>query len=233
MTQLLVSVRSVAEARDALAGGADLIDVKDPARGPLGRADEDVMVAVLREVAGRRPVSVALGELLEHSKTIPANGFAYAKWGLAGCGANPNWPKRFGDVRRTLPLGCTAVAVAYADWQAAAAPFPEEVCAFACDHGLPLLVDTWAKTGKRLLDWLPCEQIINLCHRCRQAGVPIALAGSIDLAQIEMLRPAAPNWFAVRGSACRMGQRRDGVDAERVRLLAASLSGKAAVQRTA
>ena len=36
---LLVSVRSGAEAEAALAGGADLIDVKEPTRGALGRAD--------------------------------------------------------------------------------------------------------------------------------------------------------------------------------------------------
>ena len=38
--QLLVSVRDLGEAAAALAGGADLIDVKEPIRGPLGRADE-------------------------------------------------------------------------------------------------------------------------------------------------------------------------------------------------
>ena len=37
-TQLLVSVRSPAEALAALEGGAALIDVKEPARGSLGRA---------------------------------------------------------------------------------------------------------------------------------------------------------------------------------------------------
>lgn len=33
MTRLLVSVRSAEEARDALAGGADLIDLKEPTQG--------------------------------------------------------------------------------------------------------------------------------------------------------------------------------------------------------
>ena len=36
MTRLLVSVRSAAEALAALAGDADLIDVKEPAGGSLG-----------------------------------------------------------------------------------------------------------------------------------------------------------------------------------------------------
>jgi uncharacterized protein (UPF0264 family) len=38
MTGLLVSVRDAAEAADALAGGADLIDVKEPNAGSLGAA---------------------------------------------------------------------------------------------------------------------------------------------------------------------------------------------------
>ncbi|MEX0885938.1 MAG: (5-formylfuran-3-yl)methyl phosphate synthase, partial [Phycisphaeraceae bacterium] len=35
---LLVSVRNVAEARAAMAGGADVIDIKEPAAGALGAA---------------------------------------------------------------------------------------------------------------------------------------------------------------------------------------------------
>jgi len=37
---LLVSVRSADEVDDALAGGADLIDVKEPSRGALGMLRE-------------------------------------------------------------------------------------------------------------------------------------------------------------------------------------------------
>src|SRR5690606_38342384 len=46
MTQLLVSVRNRAEALAALAGGADLIDVKEPWRGSLGAAPPHVMEEV-------------------------------------------------------------------------------------------------------------------------------------------------------------------------------------------
>src|SRR5215212_6095908 len=53
---LLVSVRNVEEAHRALEGGAALIDVKEPSRGALGRADDNVIAAVVAAVAGRRPV---------------------------------------------------------------------------------------------------------------------------------------------------------------------------------
>ena len=62
MTRLLVSVRSAAEAEAALAGGAALIDVKEPDRGALGRADDAVIADVVRAVAGRAPVSAAASQ---------------------------------------------------------------------------------------------------------------------------------------------------------------------------
>jgi hypothetical protein len=67
MSGLLVSVRNAAEAEEALAGGADIIDVKEPSRGPLGRADAQNARDVIQTVSGRRLVSVALGELAESS----------------------------------------------------------------------------------------------------------------------------------------------------------------------
>jgi hypothetical protein len=75
MTRLLVSVRNAWEAGEALAGGADLIDVKEPRRGSLGAASPatwlDVRQALSRAAlkeepqTGSVPLSAALGELLE------------------------------------------------------------------------------------------------------------------------------------------------------------------------
>src|SRR5581483_9289165 len=151
---LLVSVRSAAEAEAALAGGAALIDVKEPRRGSLGRADDGTIAAVVRAVGGRRPVSAALGELAER-RAVPILPLAFAKWGLAGKREHADWP---GELRRAaglLPPGCRPVAVAYADWRRAGAPAPTEVCAFAgAHHWGAFLIDTWRKDGTTLLDWL-------------------------------------------------------------------------------
>jgi len=62
---LLVSVRGPNEVEAAVQGGASLIDVKEPNRGALGQADDDVIAAVVKRVAGRQPVSAALGELID------------------------------------------------------------------------------------------------------------------------------------------------------------------------
>ena len=60
--RLLISVADAAEARIALEGDADIIDVKDPARGTLGSADSAVLREVVEVVGAARPVSAALGD---------------------------------------------------------------------------------------------------------------------------------------------------------------------------
>src|SRR5437763_12115741 len=83
-TQLLVSVRSAEEARMALAGGADIIDVKEPLRGSLGMANAEIIQAVVNEIAGRAPVSAALGELVDFQSIPSVTGVSWFKIGLCG-----------------------------------------------------------------------------------------------------------------------------------------------------
>ncbi|MBI3410473.1 MAG: hypothetical protein HY040_19210 [Planctomycetes bacterium] len=223
---LLVSVRSVEEADAALAGGAALIDVKEPAHGSLGRADAAVIAAVARRVAGRQPVSAALGELCDFDGIIP-QGLAYVKCGLANC-RRESWRSFLQDQwRRTEPP--LAVAVAYADWQCAVAPPLDEVASFAQERpGSVLLIDTHCKDSATpdrsgrptLLDWVSVAEVVDLCASCRCAGVRVALAGSLGLKEIAVLRSAAPDWFAVRGAVCSGGLREGAVVADKVRALA-------------
>jgi uncharacterized protein (UPF0264 family) len=219
---LLVSVRSAEEAAAALDGGADLIDVKEPARGALGRADDEVIAAVVAAVAGRRPVSAALGELADGARPYLGTGLTFVKWGLAGCRRAPSWRER---IRATTS---EVVLVAYADWQCAQAPPLEEVVALAEERpGGVLLIDTHCKTAPRpgaprptLLDWLGADEVKAVCRHCRARGVRVALAGSIGEDEIVRLAAARPDWFAARGAVCDGGERDAAVCREKVRRLA-------------
>jgi hypothetical protein len=217
---LLVSVRSVAEAGAALAGGAALIDVKEPSRGSLGRADPATIAAVCDHVGGRCPVSAALGELVETPTGPDVPGLAFAKWGLSQCGPRPGWRKELtmiGELLRAGSPGCRLVAVAYADWRRAQSPPPEEVAAFARESpSRAFLLDTWQKDGSTLLDWITPAEVTHLSRACREAGVPVALAGSLGSQEILVLREAQPTWFAVRGAVCRGGRREAEIDPDAV-----------------
>jgi (5-formylfuran-3-yl)methyl phosphate synthase len=220
MAGLLVSVRSADEARAAVAGGASVIDVKEPDRGPLGRADVATWRAVRRAVPPGIPVSVALGELPEWRGTagLVADAFAgiaYRKLGLAGAG--PGWAREWARVRGDFGGDAAWVAVAYADWGRAGAPHPDEVLESALGGDFAgVLVDTWdkARPGPIDLSWTPWVR------RARAGGRFVALAGGLDAAAIARSAPLAPDLFAVRGAACDRGDRRGTIDPRRVALLA-------------
>jgi uncharacterized protein (UPF0264 family) len=70
-----VSVRNANEARLALRGGCDILDIKEPTRGSLGMADISDIAAVVRarnDQASGVPLSVALGEAVDWVENIVA-----------------------------------------------------------------------------------------------------------------------------------------------------------------
>jgi uncharacterized protein (UPF0264 family) len=226
MTKLLVSVRNAEEALLACAGGADLIDVKEPTRGALGAADSNVIEAVVAAVAGRVPTSAALGELREGNQ-LPdalARSLSYVKFGLAGCAADASWSHRWQQAIALLPPGVLPVAVAYADWQAAAAPSPEDVLSAAREiHCGGLLIDTFDKTRGPLDQHLSVQRIGRLIDVAHAAGMIAVLAGGLRSEDLPNLLALEPDYIGVRGAVCR-GSRTGVLEQARVTALCATLS---------
>jgi uncharacterized protein (UPF0264 family) len=223
MTKLLVSVKSVAEAEVALSGGASIIDVKEPEHGSLGRADDQVISEIVTLVGRSRLVSAALGELLDEPRPPNVSTLDYAKWGLAGASKLPHWRQLIAQAKEELAEAiprCRLVIVAYADFERAGSPAPEEAIEVARELKCPaVLIDTWNKDGTNLLHWLSAERIASLCISCRQRGLQIALAGSLGAKEIELLLPASADWFAVRGAVCVQGRRNSSIDGDEVKRL--------------
>lgn len=229
MPGLLVSVRSPAEARDAVAGGAAIVDVKEPRRGPLGRADARVWTDVRWTVPPEIPISVALGELSEFSEASPRRisvddleGIAYCKVGMAG--AHDDWPERWEHLRAALGPGPSWVAVIYSDWVEASAPSPDTLLkvALAVPACSGVLIDTWGKARSSPLD----ESWIRVVERIRESRRFVTLAGGLDEAAISRLASLAPDYFAVRGAACAEGNRLGRVERARVARLRRAVDGQ-------
>jgi hypothetical protein len=212
---LLVSVRSAEEAAVALEQGADLIDVKEPSRGPLGMAHHEIAAAVLEVVNGAVPVSAALGEWSPTALTeahwhlkLP---LAFVKWGLAGYGHPASWGEDLLETRRQVPAPTEMVTVAYADWERAKSPPPTELVKFAKRFRYrAFLFDTFIKDGKTLLDHIPIAELKELVTSLKGSRVRVALGGSLKLEQVKTLKPLGADWLAVRGAVC-AGGTRDGL----------------------
>ena len=209
MAGLLISVRSVGEAAAALAGGADLIDVKEPRQGALGAADATVWRAVSTAMRGRVPTSVALGELVDFGQPAASDltGIQFAKLGLAGCSGLHDWAERWQECLGRLPAGLDTVAVVYADWHAAAAPAPDAVIDQAAKLRCgAVLFDTFDKTHGDLIDHLDIEQLDRLSSIIRKGAARIVFGGSLDARSVAQLLPLRPDYIAVRGAVCRQGR---------------------------
>jgi (5-formylfuran-3-yl)methyl phosphate synthase len=220
--KLLVSVRSMEEACAAMLGGADLIDVKEPSRGALGKADDATIEQIVVEVGGQRPVSAAMGELIEGCPVAAVHRrLDYVKWGLAGC-RNEDWQEPLLELQAAN--SSAVVVAAYADAERAAAPDVAAVVRFVGANGFPvLLIDTWGKDGSDLLAWMSARELRMLVDELRGVGVAVALAGSLTRLHQPILQRINPACVGVRGALCAGGERAGEIDVERVRLFKSGL----------
>lgn len=228
--RLLVSVVSAEEARRAVAGGADIIDVKDPSEGALGAPAPRVLSSVVSAVGAAAPVSVALGDMpnLPHTAALAArgaalSGAAYVKVGLRGVRWLPDAVALMGAVADAVGSGVAVVAVAYADAIAldppafAPALLPELVRATGIAGAL---VDTLVKDGRGLYGWLSESEVAELVARTRAAGGSSGVAGQLRLGD---LRRVDADVVGVRSAVCRGGDRDGSLEAELVAAAVAEL----------
>ncbi len=226
MTRLLVSVRNRHEARDAIAGGADVIDVKEPTRGSLGAADSTTISQVLDEVHKRLPTSAALGELVDSDLQVLASlppQLTMAKFGLSRCADDARWITRWREALERLPPSIEPVAVVYADHEVAESPEPTAVLDAAVSLGCTtLLIDTFDKRRGDLLAHFPMARLRTFVESVHHAGLDVALAGSLRHESVAEVLELEPEFIAVRGAVCE-GSRTSAISQDRVREIASQL----------
>ena len=228
---LLVSVRNREEALAAIEGGADIIDIKEPANGPLGAASATMRRTIAAACAERAPralISAAAGELAERGSPSgweAVEGIAFHKLGLSGC-VSLHWKaslEQWAAGLRDREWPSSLVPVAYADHPQAGSPPPLEVLGAARDLGIDLiLVDTHDKSRATLRACMEDEAIARLIEEGRRRGVRVAFAGSLSRTDLLELAPLGALALGVRGAACADSRRDGAVSRERVRELAAA-----------
>ncbi|MDG2015242.1 MAG: (5-formylfuran-3-yl)methyl phosphate synthase [Pirellulaceae bacterium] len=220
--ELLVSVRDLQEAEKAAAGGADIIDLKEPDHGSLGAVSSPIASSIGQRMAHRLPLSLAMGELLERqSEAEPAvhvlKKFTFAKVGLSGCHALSDWKNRWQNWASLLPSKTQPVVVAYADHGACQAPPPGELVDFTIQSGRKVfLIDTYEKNGRIIFDHISCTELGKLFRTLQKYSVCVALAGSIGLESLPQAFQTSPNILAVRGAVCQKSDRNSRLCPDRV-----------------
>ncbi|GAB4244165.1 MAG: (5-formylfuran-3-yl)methyl phosphate synthase [Thermoleophilia bacterium] len=228
--QLLVSVVHEEEVTPAIAGGADIIDVKNPREGSLGANFPHVIRRVRELTPPDVPVSAAIGDApnLPGMVALAAAGAAmcgvqYIKVGLLG----PREPR---DALLLLTEVCRAareqdptvriMATAYADAHRIGSFPPLDLPMVAAKVGVDgCMLDTASKNGATLLSELGAAELETFVTRCRSNGLICALAGSLREEDVPRIHGLGPDIMGVRTAACRGDRLTGRVDRDAVRRL--------------
>lgn len=216
--ELLVSVRNAVEAELVLEHGVGWIDLKDPSQGALGAAAPQTAIEVAETLRSHPRKSAALGELIymnyEQAAVLAAL-FPILKLGLSNIQGNSQHENTWQDgLHRVNDLLAAArsrlVPVIYADWQHCRAISPEAVIRCAIELQAPyVLIDTYFKTGRSLLDHLTAEQLLAWSETLQKHTCQLVLAGSLRLEHVPLLWDLPAAAIGVRGAVCDAGRDAD------------------------
>ena len=181
--KLLVSVRDAIDASAALAGGADIIDAKEPASGALGAVDLATFQHIVAAVANARPVTAALGDAVDE-QAIAHTADAYAragarlvKIGFAGITSRTRVASLVAAARDGAAgtrAGVIATAYADADRVASLTPFAM-IDAAALAGATGILLDTVDKQGPGLRGLMSSERLHSWVSTARSCAARRAL----------------------------------------------------------
>jgi uncharacterized protein (UPF0264 family) len=230
-----VSVRDAAEAAEAIAASADVLDLKDPRRGPLGPCDVTTLraVAALRD---RRAPRVALSAALGPARGPRASrlaallatlGYDAVKTGLEGLPdaqeATSSLARLVATARVSNP-GLLVIAATYADADSVRALPHRALPLVTARAGLDgCLLDTATKDGRPLTGHLDPRDLAAWVASCHAGGLIAALAGSLRAADLATIAAAGADLIGARGALCD-GGRNGRLDAQRVAAFRAALA---------
>jgi len=218
---LLISPINSEEALEAIEGGADIIDVKNPKEGSLG-ANFPWVIKNIREITpSGMHVSATLGDVPYKPGTVSlaaagavVSGADYIKVGLYGTKNYDEALEVMENVVKSVKEfdeNAIVVASGYADAHRVGAIDPMEIPRVAAESGADLaMVDTAVKDGKTLFDFMDKDKLIEFNKNIHEYGLKSALAGSIKKEQLRLLYDIGCDVVGIRGAACTGGDRNKG-----------------------
>ena len=221
---LMVSVQNLAEALEALAGGADIVDVKNLQEALVGSAHPHVVREVRKAVPAEHHASVTLGVVPDQAGTVAMA--VYTAGLLDATSVKVGFMKSDYDTavevlqesRRALEgFDTKLIGSLFADNQLYDGLDPREMIRLATDGECDgFLVDTLTKDGRNLFDFLSEDELRGMVYEGKQLGMSTALSGHLKIDDLDELSRINPDIVGVRGAVCNKGERTNGVDREPV-----------------
>ncbi len=211
MTQLLISVKNLEEAKLAFAAGVDIIDLKDPNEGALGALDLTVTREIVQQVNEHTVVSATVGELHATIEVLVTDvqsradvGIDIVKIAVSSLFMQDGF---FDEITPLTKKGIKLVAVFFADDATDLDILPK--LKNAGFYGA--MLDTRDKR-KNLLQVQSLQALHLFTQQCLYSQLRSGLAGSLQPQHIDLLKELNPTYLGFRGGVCENAQRRSNLN---------------------
>jgi len=229
---LMVSVQNLAEALEAIKGGADIVDVKNLQEALVGSAHPRVVKEVREAVPPENHASVTLGVVPNQVGTVAMA--VYTAGVLKATSVKVGFMNTEYKAAVEILLA-SKEALEGTDTKLIGSLFADNPLYDGLDshHMVRLakdgqcdgfLIDTLTKDGRNLFDFLDESELRDMVFEGKEAGMSTALSGHLRVEDLDELARINPDIVGVRGAVCQKGDRTTGVHWEAVSAFKEQLS---------
>ena len=212
----MVSVQDLYEAKQALKGGADIVDVKNLQEALVGSAHPNVVKQIRDEVPSAHHASVTLGVVPDQIGTVAMA--VYAAGTLDATSVKVGFMVSEYSVALETLLAAKEALVGtqtkligslFADNLLYEGGIDPDLMVKLAKEGQcdGFLIDTLVKDGRNLFDFVPEERLKEMVLEGKELGMSTALSGHLKMSDLDELSRVNPDIVGVRGAVCQKGDR--------------------------
>jgi len=205
MSKVLGSIKDLSEAKLLLKTDIDIIDLKDPSNGALGRLSNDDINNIVEYVANKKLTSSTIGDLPNNIEIIKKNvdeisstNVNFIKIGVY----KKEYIKTLCDIKSCKKL----IAVFFAD---IFLPSSKDINKLKNSSFSGVMIDTSNKKSGNLLDHVSYSDINDFLKIAKNFNLLTGVAGSINETHVNELIKLNPDYMGFRGALCEISSIRN------------------------
>ena len=198
MSKILASIKDLSEAKILMDTDIDIIDLKDPSKGALGRLKKNDIEIIVNFINKKKLTSSTVGDLPNDKELISKNvneisltNVDFIKIGVY----NNDYIKTLCNIKSSKKL----IAVFFAD---RFLPTKDEIRDLKNSGFSGVMVDTSNKKSGNLFNHVTYSQINNFLTVAKNINLLTGIAGSINKTHIGEIIKLNPNYMGFRGALC-------------------------------
>jgi hypothetical protein len=213
---LMVSVQDLYEAKQALKGGADIVDVKNLQEALVGSAHPNVVKEIRNEVPSAHHASVTLGVVPDQIGTVSMAVYAAGildatsvKVGFMVSEYNVALETLLAAKEALIGTQTKLIGSLFADNLLYDGGIDPDLMVQLAKEGQcdGFLIDTLVKDGRNLFDFVPEDRLKEMVLEGKELGMSTALSGHLKMSDLDELSRVNPDIVGVRGAVCQKGDR--------------------------